>query len=110
MALGFFDATSLPNSSGAGLNLPHDVGIFRVLDQSLVADIAVPAGTAGNLLDHFRYTPLPASVQLTANTLYEIAAFVPGGGVGTDDIASATTWTLPAKSAIPTLRACRSIL
>src|SRR5690348_7364718 len=54
-ALGFFDASSLPNGSGLGLQLSHDVGIFKVADQSLVASITVPSGTVGDLLDHFRY-------------------------------------------------------
>jgi hypothetical protein len=95
-ALGFFDVTSLLNGSGAGLNLSHDVGIFRVADQALIASTTVPAGTSGELVDHFRYEPLPVLTHLSAHTLYEIAGFVKGGGIGADPIAAAQSWTLPA--------------
>ena len=105
-ALGFFDATSLPAGSGAGLSQPHEVGIYRVSDQVLVASNTIPAGTFGLLSGNFRYVDLAAPVRLTGGTTYLMAGFALSASA--DPAAAASNWAMPsgilyANSPLPTV-------
>ena len=55
-----------------GLLFSHQVGIWRVSDQALVGSATVPSGTAGTLIEKWRFTT--ASFTLSANTTYRIGA------------------------------------
>lgn len=59
-----------------GLAVAHDVGIFRVSDQSLVASTTVGAGLSGFLDGDFRYSALGSAVALAADT-YVIVMTMP---------------------------------
>ena len=48
-SLGVYDENS------DGLSISHDVGIYRQSDQLLLGSTTVPSGTAGTLLDTFRF-------------------------------------------------------
>lgn len=72
-ALGVYDF------GGDGLEEAHDVGIWRTSDQQLITSLTVPPGTAGTLIDGFRYSSLPTVVQLPADT-YRIGAYYPASG------------------------------
>ena len=91
-ALGYFDASLLPSGTGTGLGQSHQVGIYRVADQVLVAGNTVPAGTAGTLSGNFRYVPLDAPVRLSAGTTYLMAGFALS--ITPDPAASVTNWTM----------------
>jgi hypothetical protein len=67
--LGVYDA------DGDGLSLSHQVGIWRVSDQSLVASALVPAGTAATLVEDWRFVALGTTTTLTAGTIYRVGAF-----------------------------------
>jgi hypothetical protein len=64
-ALGCFDLSSLPSGTGAGLGQSHQVGIYRVSDQVLVASNTVPAGTSSPSSSNFRYVQLDIPVWLS---------------------------------------------
>ncbi len=91
-ALGFFDATSLPAGNGTGLSQSHDVGIYRVPDQFLIASNTIPAGIAGTLNANFRYVALAAPVRLTGGTTYLMAGFALSASP--DSAAAASNWTM----------------
>ena len=92
-ALGFFDVSSLPGGSGAGLAQPHDVGIFRVSDQALVTSVTVPQGTAAPLISNYRYSPLPSPVRLTGGTTYLMVAYVLS--TSPDALPGVANWAMP---------------
>ena len=91
-ALDFFDATSLPAGSGTGLSQPHEVGIYRVSDQSLITSDTIPAGIGGALSANFRYVRLPKPVRLTGGTTYLVAGFALSASP--DPAAAASNWTM----------------
>ena len=93
-ALGYSDASSLPGGTGAGLSQPHEVGIYRVSDQALIADATVPAGTGGTLGGNFRYVQLPSPARLTGGTTYLMAGF--GLSVTPDPAVATAQWTMAA--------------
>ncbi len=104
-ALGFFDATSLATGTGTGLNQSHDVGIYRVSDQMLVASNTIPAGTVGDLNANFRYVTLTTPVRLAGGTTYLMAGFALS--LSPDPAAFASNWTMApgilyANSPLPT--------
>ncbi len=72
--LGVFDA------GGDGLATPHQVGIWEISTGKLVVSATVPAGTAGELIDGFRYVKLPEPVALKGGTPYRIGALFARGG------------------------------
>ena len=59
-----------------GLGFSHDVGIFRVSDQALLASATVPAGTGTTLLSAFRYATLSSAINLAPGS-YVIIMTVP---------------------------------
>jgi hypothetical protein len=91
-ALGFFDATSLPAGASSGLSQSHEVGIFRVSDQTLAVSTTISAGTVGVLAANFRYVTLPAPVRLTSGTTYVMAGF--SLSASPDSAAAASSWTM----------------
>ncbi|MCP3959345.1 MAG: DUF4082 domain-containing protein [bacterium] len=64
-ALGHYD------HADDGLVAAHQVGIFN-LDGSIVAQTTIPAGTAGQLQDGYRFIALDPAVTLTAGQRYRI--------------------------------------
>ncbi len=72
-ALGIYD------DYNNGFQDAHDVGIFRVSDQSLVTSATLPAGTGGSLENGFRYFSLPSPAALSIGD-YEILMVMPYGG------------------------------
>ena len=72
--LGWFDR------DGDGLNRAHEVGIWEVASQSLVARATVLQGTASTLDASFRWAGLDAPVGLQAGTSYRIAGLDVGAG------------------------------
>jgi len=105
-ALGFFDATSLAAGTGTGLSQSHDVGIYRVSDQVLVASNTIPAGIVGDLTANFRYVTLSAPVRLAGGTTYLMAGFALS--LSPDPAAFASKWTMApgilyANSPLPTV-------
>jgi hypothetical protein len=105
-ALGFFDATSLPAGTGTGLTQPHDVGIYRVSDQLLMASNTIPAGSGALLAANFRYVALPTPVRLAGGTTYLMAGFA--FSASPDSAAAAGNWTMApgilyANSPLPTV-------
>jgi hypothetical protein len=105
-ALGFFDATSLSTGTGTGLSQSHDVGIYRVSDQALVASNTIPAGKGDLLSANFRYVTLSTPVRLTRGTTYLMAGFALS--TTPDQAAFANSWTMApgivyANSPLPTV-------
>jgi hypothetical protein len=105
-ALGFFDATSLQAGAGTGLVQPHDVGIYRVSDQLLVASNTIPAGSGALLAANFRFIALPTPVRLAGGTTYLMAGFA--FSASPDPAAVAGNWTMApgiqyANSPLPTV-------
>jgi len=68
-AVGFYDST------GTGLQDPHDVGIFDS-SGNLLGDASVPSGTTGTLIGDFRYENLATSLNLSAGSTYTLAGLV----------------------------------
>ena len=104
--LGFFDVTSLPGGTGAGLSQSHDVGLFRVSDSNLLASVRVPAGTVSDQDNQFRYMPLVSPLWLTGGVTYVVAAYVLSASP--DQLGSATNWPMApeiiyANSPLPTV-------
>jgi len=52
------DALGVGDVDNDGLAIAHDVGIYRVSDQTLLVSATVGAGTSGTLLDGFRYVDI----------------------------------------------------
>jgi hypothetical protein len=69
-ALGVYDYT------GNGLSISHDVGIFDQSSQSLLGSMTVPAGTAGTLINGFRYESV-TPFALTQGDNYVIVMTMP---------------------------------
>jgi hypothetical protein len=91
-ALGVYD------SHEPGLNISHDVGIYRQSDQSLLGSTTVAAGVSGFLDSGFRFTNLSTSVTLSPDT-YVIVMTMPFGNVDSQllqvssfNTASQITW------------------
>ena len=104
-ALGFFDATSLPAGTGTGLSQSHDVGIYRVSDQVLIASNTIPAGSGSSLNANFRYVELSKPVRLAGGTTYLMTGFALSASP--DSAAAASNWTMAsgiiyANSPLPT--------
>ena len=59
-----------------GLADAHELGIWDS-SHALLLDVTVPAGTAGTLINSYRYTDV-SPITLTAGGTYFIAAFYPG--------------------------------
>jgi hypothetical protein len=91
-ALGYFDLSSLPSGTGAGLGQSHQVGIYRVSDQLLVASNTVPTGTAAPSSSNFRYVRLDTPVRLSSGTTYLVAGSALS--MTPDAAASVTNWTM----------------
>jgi len=72
---------SSPNSGtvGDGLEEAAEVGFWRESDMALLASATVPVGTAGLLIDDFRYVPVP-QVELFQGVGYVIGTLVSDGG------------------------------
>lgn len=68
--LGFWDFGS------DGLNVAHDVGIFRQSDQAIIVQGTVPAGVDAPLDGGFRYVSIPA-ITLLAGESYQAVAYRP---------------------------------
>jgi hypothetical protein len=77
-----------------GLAISHDVGIYRVSDQVLVASAVVPGGVAGALLNGFRYASLGSSVNLAADR-YAIVMTMPELNADTQSILNNSVGTAP---------------
>jgi hypothetical protein len=73
-ALGWFDLGQ------DGLNRAHQVGVWDTATQALLASAWVPAGTAGVLLDQFRWIDLDAPLALQPGVTYRIAGLDIGNG------------------------------
>lgn len=71
-ALGYFDA------GRDGLNSSHEVGIFDVGTQALMASLTVPSGTSATLDSWFRMVQLQEPLVLPAGRLYAIMGTQPG--------------------------------
>ena len=76
-SLGVYDAAP------TGLPLAAQVGIWLVSTQALVGSGTVPAGTAGTLIQDWRFAPV-TPFTLLANTTYRIGAF-DASDVGNDE-------------------------
>jgi len=68
-----------PNSvqllRGDGLAFSHAVALWTSTG-TLLAQVTIPAGASGNVVDHFRYVPLASPVILPAGS-YVVGAFYP---------------------------------
>jgi hypothetical protein len=73
--LGFCDGAPF---STAGLDEPHDVGIFDAAG-SLIVSATVPAGSNALLVDNFWYVAVPPTVLLNGE-VYTIGAYLPPPG------------------------------
>ena len=78
-ALGVYDTGS------DGLADSHEVGIYRVSDQSLLGSATVPSGAGGFTNNSFRYVALGASIQLVPDE-YIIVMTMPGFTADTQPI------------------------
>ena len=81
-ALGFIDLNNTNPAigpDGDGLQEVHRVTLWLDSDGSMVTEVFVPAGTAGHLIDSFRYAEIPErSVTLAPNTAYVVSADITG--------------------------------
>ncbi|MBS1831765.1 MAG: hypothetical protein JST65_03580 [Acidobacteria bacterium] len=59
-----------------GLSISHDVGIFRVSDQAVLASATLPDGTGTTLLSGFRYLTLTSAISLAPGS-YVIVMTMP---------------------------------
>ena len=73
-ALGVYDGG--PGNVSDGLNGSRTVGLFLLLDQSLLVSTVVPAGSVATLLGGFRYVDI-SSYVLSAGVTYVIASTHP---------------------------------
>jgi hypothetical protein len=79
-ALGIWDGPTETEAKGLGLEESSQIGIWRVSDGVLLASTTVGAGTAGILIDEFRYIKLSSPITLDADTEYVVAAMYTSGG------------------------------
>lgn len=93
--LSSIDVTALGvgDTDDDGLALSHDVGIFRISDQTLLASATVPAGVGSSLLAGFRYVPI-GSVTL-APAGYVIVMTMPKSKIDVQSINNTTVGTAP---------------
>ena len=91
-ALGYFDETSLPSGTGVGLAESHQVGIFRVSDQALLASNNIAAGASASLIGNFRYVSLATPVRLTGRATYVVAGSALSASP--DNAAAVTNWSM----------------
>jgi hypothetical protein len=82
-SLGVYDAAP------TGLPLAAQVGIWLVSTQALVGSGTVPAGTAGTLIQDWRFAPV-TPFTLLANTTYRIGAFDATANGGNDEPSEGT--------------------
>lgn len=66
-SLGVYDENS------DGLNSSHPVGLYNDAG-ILLASVTVPSGTAGTLVNNFRYANLGSTLYLTSGQIYRVAA------------------------------------
>lgn len=69
-SVGVFDS-----NGGAGLFNSHEVGIWNATTHALLADVTVPAGTAGTFLNGAWYVNLAAPLALPVGQSFVIGAF-----------------------------------
>lgn len=83
-SLGWNDLSNAGPGGGAdGFLAPHLVGVYRTVDQALLASVTLPAGAAAPLLDgFFRYGDI-APLTLRAGTSYVLAGTTNGWVGGT---------------------------
>jgi hypothetical protein len=95
-ALSAINVTSLGvgDATGGPLSVSHDVGIFRVSDQSLLTSATVPAGSGGFLDSGFMYVSLSSSVLLTPDS-YVIVMTMPSGNADTQSLDNTSVVTAP---------------
>ena len=74
-SLGVFDF------QGAPLNSSHTVILFS--NQTEIASVTVPAGSSAQLINGFRFSPLPSPITLAPGT-YSVVAYQLGSGDGQD--------------------------
>ena len=81
-ALGVIDLNNTNPAAGPdgdGLVESHWVTLWRDSDGSMVTEVLVPGGTAGHLIDSFRYAEIPeGSLTLAPNTAYVVSADITG--------------------------------
>jgi len=80
------DALGVIDLDTDGLATSHQVGLWRKLTDStgeLLASVTVPAGTAAQRIDGWRYAKLPHPITLNADTIYVLNARM--YNAGTDD-------------------------
>jgi hypothetical protein len=80
------------DTNSDGLAISHDVGIFRVSDQALLASATVPAGTGATLDMGFRYVPLGSPLVLP-DASYIIVMTMPAFNGDTQSILNTTVGT-----------------
>lgn len=71
------DALGVIDLDADGLATSHQIGLWRKLTDTtgeLLGTVTVPAGTAGQRIDGWRYAKLSQPVTLNANTVYVINA------------------------------------
>ena len=73
-SLGYLDFSFTLASAPNGLAEAHRVGIFDSAGVE-IADATVPAGTAGTLINRFRYVNLATPVTLSSGSTYTIGGF-----------------------------------
>lgn len=69
-SVGIFDS-----NGGLGLFNSHEVGIWNATTHALLADVTVPAGTAGTFLNGAWYVNLAAPLALPVGQSFVIGAF-----------------------------------
>lgn len=81
-ALGFIDlnnTTPAVGPDGDGLLESHRVTLWLDSDGSMVTEVIVPSGTAGHLIDSFRYATIPeGEITLAPDTAYVVSADITG--------------------------------
>ncbi|MCP5313274.1 MAG: PEP-CTERM sorting domain-containing protein [Chromatiaceae bacterium] len=75
-----------------GMAVSHDIGIFRVSDQTLVASTTLGAGTGGFLDGDFRYGTLSSDVLLSVGR-YQILMTMPSGNADLQSITNTVVST-----------------
>lgn len=107
-SVGVFDS-----NGGLGLFNSHEVGIWNATTHALLADVTVPAGTAGTFLNGAWYVNLAAPLALPVGQSFVIGAFykdndfdfafgnatsvtmAPGITIGDALLSSASTFSFP---------------
>jgi hypothetical protein len=87
-------ALGVGDTNGDGLAISHDVGIYRVSNQSLVTSATVPAGTVASLDNGFRYVSLGSPALLSPDS-YVIVMTMPQSNSDTQSIANSSVTTAP---------------